>query len=294
MIDSHNINLKKKENKSEKYPLVSICIPTYNNEDTLDKCLSSFRDQNYPELEIVIVDGYSKDNTVKIAKKYTNKIFYEEGKLGKARQKSIEKSNGKILGLFDSDIIIPHKNWLNNAVKYFSYYDNVSTVWPENTAPPNASGLTKLYFDHWKLIIDHRIRENKGFYGGGNSLFLRDCINEIGGLESNIHWGEDFDLAYKLKDKGYKVIYLRDPVYHDTMTSWDQFIGKQKNMAKTLNKHGSELMGLTWMDNFYEQYILGTKGFLRGLLRGEEYWSLYPKYIGIRTLIYGKSFLFGK
>lgn len=50
-------------------PKVSFCIPTLNNEDTIEKCLSSIANQDYPSVEIIIVDGNSKDKTIEIAKK---------------------------------------------------------------------------------------------------------------------------------------------------------------------------------------------------------------------------------
>jgi len=85
-------------------------------------------------------------------------------------------ATGEIVALFDSDIIIPHKDWLYNAVECFNCSDRVSTVWPENIAPPNGSPVVRLYFNHWKLIIEDRIKKKRGLYGGGNALFLRRAI----------------------------------------------------------------------------------------------------------------------
>ena len=109
-------------------PKVSFCIPTFNSEETIEMCLSSITSQNYPKLEIIVVDGYSTDNTVNIVKKFTDKIFFERGPVGCARQKSIQEADGEILAVFDSDIIIPHENWLLNAIQYFNYSNKVSTV----------------------------------------------------------------------------------------------------------------------------------------------------------------------
>jgi len=102
----------------QKLPRVSFCIPTFNNEDTIEKCLFSIASQKYPDFEIIIVDGYSNDNTVTIAKKYTDKIFFERGVVGCARQKSIQEADGEILAIFDSDIVIPYENWLESRLRY--------------------------------------------------------------------------------------------------------------------------------------------------------------------------------
>jgi len=273
-------------------PRVSFCIPTLNNEDTLDRCLNSIISQEYPDIEIIIVDGYSKDKTIEIAKKYTDKIYFDNGTLGSARQTSIEHSTGRVLALFDSDIIIPHKKWLVNAIKYFNYSNKVSTVWPMNVAPPNTPLTTRLYFAHWKVIIEDRIKKKRGLFGGGNALFLRKFIEEIGGIDKSFHWGEDFDLANKLKEKGYQVVYIRYPLYHDTMRSLREFARKQFTGAKTFTKTGFRLMNLSSRDVFYEQVVLGTKGMVGGLIKDKDVsWLLFPLFVFIRGAAYGYTYV---
>ena len=269
-------------------PRVSFCIPTFNNEDTLERCLNSIINQEYPDIEIIIVDGYSKDKTIEIAEKYTDKIYFDDGPLGSARQTSIEHATGDILALFDADIIIPHKKWLLNAIKYFNYSNKVSTVWPMNVAPPNSSMVTRLYFNHWRIIIEDRIKKGRGVFGGGNALFLRKYVEEIGGIDRSIHWGEDFELAKKLKERGYQVVYIRDPLYHDTMRSLKEFAKKQFTGAKTFTRTGFQLMGLSPRDVFYEQIILGTKGMIKGLIKERDAsWLLFPLFVFIRGIAYG-------
>lgn len=272
-------------------PRVSFCIPTLNNEDTLDECLSNIINQEYPDIEIIIVDGHSKDRTIEIAKKYTNKICFDDGLLGSARQTGVENSTGQILALFDSDIVIPHKNWLINAIKYFNYSNNVSTVWPVNIAPPNGSLTVRLYFNHWKIIIEDRIKNKRGLYGGGNALFLRKSIEEIGGIDKSLHWGEDFDWALKLKERGYQVIFIRDPLYHDTMQSLGEFAKKQFTGAKTFTSTGFQLMKLSASDVFNEQIILGTKGMVKGLVVDRDVsWLLFPLFMFIRVIAYSHTY----
>ncbi len=56
-------------------PLVSVIIPTYNSSRTLEKCLESIKNQTYKNVEIIVVDNNSTDNTKEIAKKYTGKAY---------------------------------------------------------------------------------------------------------------------------------------------------------------------------------------------------------------------------
>jgi cellulose synthase/poly-beta-1,6-N-acetylglucosamine synthase-like glycosyltransferase len=56
-------------------PLVSIIIPTRNSARTLEKCLESIKHQTYSNIEVIVVDNFSDDETIEIAKKYTEKTY---------------------------------------------------------------------------------------------------------------------------------------------------------------------------------------------------------------------------
>ena len=71
-------------------PKVSFIIPTLNRERTIKACLKSIGDQTYPNKEIIIVDGGSRDKTLSIASKYATKIVLDKGSLGKASQRGVE------------------------------------------------------------------------------------------------------------------------------------------------------------------------------------------------------------
>jgi len=272
-------------------PVVSFCIPTKNNAAKLRDCLESIALQEYPSIEIVVVDNGSTDNSPEVAREFTDKIYFCEGPLGKLRQLSIERSRGDIIALIDDDIVFPHKNWLINTIKYFNYSNKVSTVWPLNIPPPRAPLSTRLYFNLWKLAMEDQIKRRRGLFGGGNALFVRRYIEEVGGINTTIHWGEDYDWAKKLKNKGYHVIYSTDPIFHNTMGSLWQFIQKQFVGAKTFTTSGFQLMDLSLKDVIYQQIILGTKGMVSGLVRDRDIsWSLFPVFVLARIFAYGYTY----
>ena len=274
-------------------PRVSVCIPTKNREDNLRDCLRSIAAQDYPDTEIVVVDNGSADNSVAVARQYTDKVFFCEGPLGKVRQFSIDMSTGPILALLDDDVTIPHRQWLSHAVKYFNYSDRVSTVWPRNVAPPGASRFTRLYLNFWKVTMEHRVSKGRGLCGGGNALFLRRAIDEIGGVNSSVHWGEDYDWAGKLKSRGYQVVYIKDPLWHDTMRSLREFTRKQFTGAATFaTSQGFHLIQLPLRYVFFEQVVLGTKGMMLGLFRDRDTsWLLYPAFVGARAFAFAVTYL---
>jgi len=130
-------------------PLVSIIIPTYNSEKTLAKCLKSVRNQTYKNIETIIVDSYSKDNTIKIANMFGVKVLQTNWKLLGARYLGFIKSIGKIIVLLDSDQIL-EKTAIERAVNMLSRgYDMLCLE--EHTYEP-IGWIPKLFEADRKLI----------------------------------------------------------------------------------------------------------------------------------------------
>ena len=272
-------------------PRVSVCIPTKNRESSLRECLQSIAAQDYPDIEIVVVDNGSVDASPAVARQFTDRVFFCDGPLGKVRQFSIDASTGPIVALLDDDVTLPHSQWLSHAVKYFNYSDRVGTVWPRNAPPPHAPPFTRLYLNFWKVTMEDRVAKGRGLCGGGNALFLRSALEEVGGVNRSVHWGEDFDWAGKLRSKGYQVVYVKDPLWHDTMRSLREFTRKQFIGAATFaTSHGFRLMQLSLRDVFHEQVVLGTKGMVLGLLKERDMsWLLYPAFIGARVFAFATT-----
>lgn len=90
-------------------PLISVIVPIYNVENYLEECLESLAKQTYPNLEIIMVNDGSTDNSETICKKYEHKLdnFYyfskPNGGLSDARNYGLKKANGDYIGFVDSD-----------------------------------------------------------------------------------------------------------------------------------------------------------------------------------------------
>jgi len=96
-------------------PKVSINIATYNSGKTLKKCLDSVKNQTYQNIEIIIMDSYSKDNTLEIAKEFGAKIVFAPT-LSSARKAGADKSIGEYIFILDSDQIL-EQDVLEKCVK---------------------------------------------------------------------------------------------------------------------------------------------------------------------------------
>ena len=102
-------------------PLISFVIPTLNSGSILNKCLDSIKKQLMTDYEIVIADGGSTDNTLKIAKKYHCKIVNNKLKTAEAGKAiGLRKATGEFIALIDSDNILPDKKWLSDMLLPFS------------------------------------------------------------------------------------------------------------------------------------------------------------------------------
>lgn len=98
-------------------------MPTFNSEKTLALALDSIKLQDYPpeKVEIIIADGGSRDNTLAIAKRYTDKIFTNPLKTGEAgKAVGVKQATGEIIALIDSDNILPQNDWFTRMVEPFS------------------------------------------------------------------------------------------------------------------------------------------------------------------------------
>lgn len=143
-----------------KYPSISIVIATFNAQKTIEKCLKSIQNQNYPEdkIDIVIADGSSKDKTVEIAKKFTKKIIIiEPDKQNAEYNKAIGVLNafGEMLLMLDHDNILPHRNWLLKMVEPLMKHKEVVGV----------ETLRYHYDPHYSLLDRYF-----GLFGAGDPL----------------------------------------------------------------------------------------------------------------------------
>ncbi len=127
-------------------PLVSIVIPTYNSGKTLDKCLASIKSQTYPrkKIEVLIVDGGSTDDTLKIAHKYKFKVVENpKTDILEAEKLGYIKARGKYLIGLAPDEVLENSSSVELKQKILSENINIKAVLlsgyktPKNCHPIN-------------------------------------------------------------------------------------------------------------------------------------------------------------
>ena len=108
----------------KKSPLITIITVVKNDEKKIEKTILSVLNQEYKNIEHIVIDGKSSDGTIAIIKKYKNKLIFFSNKdknLWQAMNRGIKKSSGSIIGILNSgDVFYPKA--LTIVSKYFNDY----------------------------------------------------------------------------------------------------------------------------------------------------------------------------
>jgi glycosyltransferase involved in cell wall biosynthesis len=108
------------------YPRISVVTPSFNQGRYLEQTILSVLNQGYPNLEYIIVDGGSTDNSVEIIKRYEDRISYWVSEPDKgmyhALQKGLQRSTGEIMGWLNSDDML-HRNALYSVAEILQLKD---------------------------------------------------------------------------------------------------------------------------------------------------------------------------
>ncbi|WP_419725033.1 glycosyltransferase family 2 protein [Terrisporobacter petrolearius] len=143
--------------------LVSIITPVYNGEKYIEECIKSVLNQSYKNIEMIIIDDGSTDNSENIIKKYTQSFPFikyikcnENSGIWVARNIGIEKAKGRFISFLDADDIYK-KNKIKNQINFmlknnysFTYtaYDLIN----ENSTSLNKVIKAKEYEDYDRLL----------------------------------------------------------------------------------------------------------------------------------------------
>jgi len=207
--------LKKIPAKEEdSLPGVSIIVTTFNSEPTIDECLRSILELEYPKhlLEIIVIDGGSTDSTTKRAKAYPVKMVYSQLNPPAAYNLVLKTVKNKIIGLIDSDAKVEN-NWLKKLVKHLddpkvAGASGTVETWNKNKLVPRVIGY-ELNYRYQKLpkTIERVATMN---------LLLKTKVTlEIGGFDEALPTQYDTDIGARLAEAGYKIAFdLKAVCYH--------------------------------------------------------------------------------
>lgn len=203
---------------------ITIIIPAYNIECYLNKCIESIVKQTYKDIEIIIVNDGSTDNTSKMCDIWKNKdnrikyIYKNNGGLSSARNSGLNIATGKYIVFIDSDDFIE-----NNMIEVL--YNNIKN----NDADISIcnryyyyekDNQSRLRFEHVNKIINMDKKEalinlmNFSYFdmSAWCKMYKKELFNDIRFPEGK--YCEDYYIMYKLFDKTNKIVYDSRPLYY--------------------------------------------------------------------------------
>lgn len=211
-----------------KTPLISIVVPSYNNERYIKKCINSILKQNFKNFELFIVDDCSSDNTVRIINKIKDKrikILKTSKNSGSAvaRNIGIKNSKGKYVFFIDGDCIAT-KNWLGEGIKSFSSNKGLG-----------VEGKIIYVSNRYKPTAIDNIAQNiyGGRFMGGNIAYKKDLLNLVKGFNENLIRGQDRDISMRILKLGKIIFNPKMLVYHQ---KYPWTFTKKLKMAKECSK----------------------------------------------------------
>jgi len=198
-------------------PLVSIVTIVFNGEKYIEQAIKSVLGQSYKNIEYIIIDGGSEDNTINIIKKYEHRLAHwvsEKDKgISDAFNKGIAKAKGEIIGILNSD------DWYESG----TVNDVASSMHEYDVAYGDIQ--------YWR-------DDEKSFMQKGNVEYLekessilhptvfvkRYCYEQIGIFDLRYRCAMDYDFLLRLKVHNYQFIYLPKVL---TNMRWEGFSDKQ-------------------------------------------------------------------
>ncbi|ATH07776.1 hypothetical protein BIY24_07390 [Halobacteriovorax marinus] len=205
----------KKSRDIVKYPLVTLIIPAYNEEKVLKKAIESVLEIDYPNLEVLVVDDGSTDDTFFVAKemeKHSQVRVIHQSNAGKSKALNygISEALGDYFVCMDADSVLS-KNLLIEAIPYFERDENLAAV-AGAVQVGNANNLLTIFQKLEYIIGLNFHKKAQSFLNmvtivpGPIGVFDRSKVYAIGGYSSDT-FAEDSDLSMRLLMEGYNIKY---------------------------------------------------------------------------------------
>lgn len=183
--------------------LISVIIPVYQVEKYIERCLESVINQTYKNIEIILIDDESKDNSGKICEEYAQKdkriivVHKKNEGVSVARNLGIEKSNGKYIAFIDSDDYV-EKKYIENLHEIIMNVDfaicGSKIVDEKDKIIQKSQKIVKEYNQKeatQQLLLEKEIRPE--VWG---KLFKSELLKKLC-FRRDMTIGEDFELIYK-------------------------------------------------------------------------------------------------
>lgn len=208
---------------------VSIIVPVYNSSKYLKKCVESLLNQSYKNLEIILVDDGSTDNSRQYIREYMESfpekvkgVFLENGGVSRARNIGIKEATGKLIAFCDADDYLS-KTYIESLANPFNTKKSnricmtVGNITFVNEGIERVDPISnELKLSSNEVMLDNIVQSNIGGYVW-NKMFRKEIINNLNlFFDEKIRMSEDllFLSEYLYLNKGYETIVVEDTGYY--------------------------------------------------------------------------------
>ena len=228
-------------------PKVSVIVPIYNVENYIEKCLETLVNQTLEDIEIILVNDGSKDNSEVIAKRflknYPEKIVYlekENGGLSDARNYGIPYAKGEYVAFLDSDDYVEkdmYEKMYTLAKKENSDMVQCNFYWEYIEEQKRKLGDLEEYQNKKEMIVKGRVE-------AWNKLIRREVLeNPDIRFPKGLRY-EDMEFTYKLVPFINKVSFIKEPFVH--------YVQRGNSISNSQNERTGEIFDI--LDNVIKFY----------------------------------------
>lgn len=187
---------------TEKFPLVSIVTPAYNQAEYLVETIESVLAQDYPNIEYIVLNDGSSDGTEEILRRYEGRLKWEtQENMGQPRtlNKGWSSSRGKYLGYLSSDDVL-HPTAVSDLVKVLESELDVVCAYPDSNLINERSLVVKERickgFDLEELIVCQECHIGPG------AIFRSSVYRQVGGWKEHLKLAPDREFWMRLASHG--------------------------------------------------------------------------------------------
>jgi cellulose synthase/poly-beta-1,6-N-acetylglucosamine synthase-like glycosyltransferase len=188
-------------------PRVSIITPSFNQGPFIEETIRSVLSQGYPNLEYIVMDGGSTDETISILKKYEDSLIWvsqkDEGQ-SHALNKGFRMASGAILGFLNSDDIY-EPGALNTVGKYFFRHPHHAWITGRckiiDRSGKEIRRLITLYKNAWLILPSPALLQVINFLSQPSTFWRREVYQEVGGLDVTLSYAMEYDFWLRASRK---------------------------------------------------------------------------------------------
>jgi glycosyltransferase involved in cell wall biosynthesis len=213
-------------------PQITILTPSYNQAVFIEQTIRSVIDQNYPNVQHIVIDGGSTDETVEILRKYPHLLWISEkdGGQADALRKGLQRATGDVIGWLNSDDLYESQIFKQVA----RCFQDTATQWAIGDLSYLFDATGETIPDKSPRVTYRALLENPDIVRQQPTFFRRSFLEQVGGWRPEYFMVMDFDLWVRSA----KVV---PPVMVDANWAYFRYHAAQKTSLSNIRKQAGEL-----------------------------------------------------